>query len=71
VESVQFAFLGTLEQLQTQPGGASLDTSNWVESWVPDSGGAGGDLLPPAAVEIKLQLRDWGEVSRLYALPPL
>ena len=71
VESVQFAFLRTLEELQTQPGSASLDTSNWVDRWVVESGGAAGDLRPPAAVEIRLQLRDWGEVSRLYALPPL
>jgi general secretion pathway protein J len=71
VENIQLAFLGSLEALQTQSGGSALDTSNWVESWVLDTSVPGEPLASPVAVEITLQLRDWGEMRRLYALPPL
>jgi len=72
VESMQVAFLGSLETLETQSGSAALDTTNWVENWVSDGSGIPGTaLVPPAAVEITLQLQGWGEMRRLYALPPL
>jgi len=71
VESMELAFLGSLEGLQVQPGSATLDTRNWVDNWVGDSSVQGVELLPPAAVEIVLQLKGWGEMRRLYALPPL
>jgi len=71
VETLQVAFLGTLEELQTQSGSAALDTRNWAENWVSDGSAPGTALLPPVAVEIRLQLQEWGEMRRLYALPPL
>lgn len=71
VEDMQLAFLGSLEELQVQTGVAALETTNWVESWVPDSNDTGVILAPPVALEIRLQLEDWGEMRRLYALPPL
>jgi len=71
VESLQLAFLGTLEELQTQSGSAALDTRNWAENWVGDGSAPGAVLAPPVAVEIRLQLQEWGEMRRLYALPPL
>lgn len=71
VDDLQLAFLGTLEQVQTQTGSAVLDTSNWVENWVVDTSTPGAILPAPVAVEITLQLDDWGEMRRLYALPPL
>jgi general secretion pathway protein J len=71
VESLQLTFLSSLEALQTQSGKAALDTSNWAESWVSDSSAPEAVLEPPAAVEIRLQLQNWGEMRRLYALPPL
>jgi general secretion pathway protein J len=71
VESLQLAFLGTLEELQTQSGSAALDTRNWAENWVVDGSVPGAVLAPPVAVEIRLQLQEWGEMRRLYALPPL
>ena len=71
VEDLQLTFLGTLEQLETQAGSAALDTTNWVDNWVVDTSTPGAVLPPPFAVEITLQLDDWGEMRRLYALPPL
>jgi len=71
VETLQVAFLGTLEELQTQSGSAALDTRNWAENWVSDGSAPGTALLPPVAVEIRLQLQEWGEMRRLYALSPL
>lgn len=71
VEDLRLAFLGSLETLQTQSGSTTLDTASWVENWVPDSSAPGVGLASPIAVEISLQLQDWGEMRRLYALPPL
>lgn len=71
VESLQLAFLGPTEELQTQTGSPALDTSNWAQNWVRDGSAPEAELLPPVAVEITLQLRGWGEMRRLYALPPL
>lgn len=71
VEDMQLAFLGSLEALQLQPGSAVLDTSSWVTNWVVDVGTPDAELKSPIGVEISLQLEGWGEMRRLYALPPL
>jgi len=71
VEEIRFGFLGSLEQIQVSTRNTTLDTSDWVENWVSDVGAPGGQLPLPVAVEIHLQLSDWGEIRRLYALPPL
>jgi general secretion pathway protein J len=71
VESVQLKFLGAVETLQTQSRSAALDTSDWAENWVLDGSAPLAALQPPAAVEIVVQLQGWGEMRRLYALPPL
>ena len=41
------------------------DFSRGESLFAPDS-----ELVPPLALEIRLQLEDWGEMRRLYALPP-
>ncbi|MEZ5568141.1 MAG: type II secretion system minor pseudopilin GspJ [Halioglobus sp.] len=71
VEYVELAFLPSLAQIQGQPGEFSLDTRNWQENWVGDTSEPGNLPAPPVAVEVRLQLSDWGEMRRLYALPPL
>ena len=71
VEDLQLGFLGSLAQLQVESRGATLDTTDWAENWVLDSSVPGQELAPPVALEISLQLQDWGEIRRLYALPPL
>ncbi|MEZ5573982.1 MAG: type II secretion system minor pseudopilin GspJ [Halioglobus sp.] len=68
VDDFKLLFLGSLEALQTKSGSTAVDTTNWAENWVADSGAS---LPPPVAVEITLQLPLWGEMRRMYALPPL
>ena len=71
VEDLQLSFLGSLDELQVSSRGGNLDTSDWEESWVQDTSVPGQELEPPVAVEISLQLESWGQMRRLYALPPL
>jgi general secretion pathway protein J len=71
VELMELAFLGSLPELQAQGDSVALDTAYWAESWVVDTSTPDVDLAPPVAVEITLQLKDWGAMRRLYELPPL
>lgn len=71
VEDMELAFLDSLSNVQASGRGIVLDTRNWSDSWVQDPLRQGQALPPPLAVEIRLQLSDWGELRRLYALPPL
>jgi len=71
IEYLDLAFLGSLAQLETADDGRSLDTRNWPENWVADISNPDNELQPPVAVELRMQLTDFGEVRRLYELPPL
>lgn len=72
VEFIDITFLGALDALEVERGGTTVDTRNWVDNWVADFGQqAAQDLEPPVALAITLQLADWGEMRRIYALPPL
>jgi general secretion pathway protein J len=71
VDDLRLTFLPTLELLQVQTGGSSIDTTNWQENWVADSGAPDEELAPPVALEMTLMLQDWGEMKRVYTLPPL
>jgi general secretion pathway protein J len=71
VEQFTLGFLGSLSTVETAGGGTTLDTRDWAENWVPDFGDASALLAPPVAVEVRLQLVDWGEMRRVYELPPL
>jgi general secretion pathway protein J len=70
VEFMQLAFLPSLERLNLGPDDEALDTETWDDNWV-RLPGASGDLGLPMALELRLELTDWGELRRLYALPPL
>ena len=71
VDEIQLRFLAGLDQLQVSSRGLNIDTSDWTENWVADTSAPSASLAPPTAVEIMLQLDDWEEIRRLYALPPL
>lgn len=71
VEQLQLLFLDSLQAVEAQRDSIELDTRNWAENWVPDTSAPGQPLAPPLAVEVRLQLSDWGEIRRIYALPPL
>ena len=60
VEYLELAFLGALDAVATADDSVNLDTRNWAESWVVDTSDPGANLAPPVAVEISLQLDDWG-----------
>jgi len=71
VEAMSIAFLSSLNAVETGNDGKTLDTRNWAENWIGDSSVPGTDLPPPVALEIRLELEGWGELTRLYELPPI
>ena len=71
VEYMTVSFLGSLAGADSPTDSVNLETRDWPENWVADTSTPGASLPPPLAVEIRLQLEDWGEMRRLYALPPL
>ena len=71
VEELRVLFLDSFDNARTVGQGTELDTRNWPENWVADTSQPGVMPPPPLAVELRLQLTDWGEMRRIYALPPL
>ncbi len=71
VEELQFFFLGSLQMVDAPRNSTGIDTRNWAENWVRDTSVPDQALAPPLAVEVRLQLADWGEMRRIYVLPPL
>ena len=70
VESIDVRFLTGLDQLEVDRN-SQIDRRYWQENWVPDLSRPDALAEPPLAVEIRLQILDWGELERLYVLPPL
>lgn len=68
VEYLEPVFLRDLADVESEGEGVTLDTRNWLDSWVVDTSGTGPTLTPPVAVEVRLQLGDWGEMRRIYVL---
>lgn len=71
VDYLDLLFLGDLAEARTAGEGIDLETRNWRDSWSADAGAQSNELAPPVALELRLQLQDWGEMRRIYALPPL
>lgn len=71
VEYLDLLFLASLQQVQATGDKLELETRNWADSWIANAGAPGEELPPPVALEFILELDDWGEMRRLYALPPL
>jgi general secretion pathway protein J len=65
VEQLRLEFLGSMNQAR----GTASSTRQWSESWIADSSQPDTVLPPPAALQLTLQLEDWGELRRLYELP--
>ncbi len=70
VESIDVRFLAGLDQLEVNRN-SQIDRRYWQENWIPDLSRPDALVEPPLAVEIRLQMFDWGELERLYVLPPL
>lgn len=71
VDYLELGFLPALGSVQTLSDRVTLDTANWSENWLMNTGTSGATLAPPAAIELRLRLDDLGEIRRLYALPTL
>ncbi|MBA6412909.1 type II secretion system minor pseudopilin GspJ [Parahaliea sp. F7430] len=71
VLDLQLRFLADLGQLQSSSTATEVDTRDWPDSWVANPGEPAAQLAAPLALELRLELADWGEVKRLYVLPPL
>jgi len=71
VEVLELVFLGDLAAAERQGRGLTIDTRGWQASWVADTSAPDIVLLPPVALEVRLELEDIGELRRIYALPPL
>ncbi|AQA19740.1 type II secretion system protein GspJ [Halioglobus japonicus] len=71
VASVSVLFLESEAALQGGVRGTQIETRNWPENWVADPSTPGSLIEPPLALEVRLELEDWGEMRRLYVLPPL
>ncbi len=71
VLDLRLAFLAEVGSLAVSSRGTQVDTRNWPENWVVTPGDPAAELAPPAALEVTLDLNDWGELRRLYVLPPL
>lgn len=70
VESIDVRFLAGLDQLEVNRN-SQIERRYWQENWIPDLSRPDALVEPPLAVEIRLQMFDWGELERLYVLPPL
>ena len=46
-----------------------VDRRFWQENWVADLGFTDKLIDPPAAIEVRVTLSDWGELERLYVMP--
>ncbi len=68
VQEIRIGFLSSLNGVERGNDGKTLDTRNWAENWVIDTSIPGVDLPAPAAIEIRLELEGWGELTRLYEL---
>jgi general secretion pathway protein J len=67
VDDLRLLFLGSFDGAGGT--GINLDTRQWPDNWVVDTSQPDATLQPPAALQIILQLADWGEMKRFYALP--
>ncbi|MFV0278611.1 MAG: type II secretion system minor pseudopilin GspJ [Parahaliea sp.] len=71
VMDMRLLFLGKIDDLNPGSRGTEVDTRAWPENWVANLSQPDQVLPPPVAVEVVLELDDWGELRRLYVLPPL
>ena len=68
VEVFELRFLPSLNALEVDRNQV-IDRRYWQESWVADVGFTDKLIDPPAAIEVRVTLSDWGELERLYVMP--
>jgi general secretion pathway protein J len=70
VERFEVRFLPTVAAMEINRDDV-IDRRNWEDSWVADLSLPDQGLLPPAAVEVTMEVSGLGEVTRLYVLPAI
>lgn len=70
VETLEFRFLAGINELEVDRN-QSIDRRFWQENWVAEVGFTNRLIAPPAAIELRITLQDWGELERLYVMPAL
>ena len=68
VEVFELRFLPSVNALEVDRN-LVIDRRYWQESWVADVGFTDKLIDPPAAIEVRVTLSDWGELERLYVMP--
>lgn len=68
VEVFELRFLPSVNALEVDRNQV-IDRRYWQESWVADVGFTDKLIDPPAAIEVRVTLSDWGELERLYVMP--
>jgi len=70
VEIFEVRFLADTTALSVNQD-STTDRRLWAENWIADISQPGQLAEPPVAAEIRLEIEGWGELERLYVLPPL
>ncbi len=68
VELFELRFLPSINAVEVDRNQV-IDRRLWQENWVADVGFTDKLIEPPAAIEVRVTLRDWGELERLYVMP--
>ena len=68
VEVFELRFLPSVNALEVDRNQV-IDRRFWQENWVADVGFTDKIVDPPAAIEVRVILSDWGELERLYVMP--
>lgn len=68
VESLELRFLASVDMAATGRG-TRIDTGNWAPNWPPRGSGEGA-VAPPAALEVRMELGDLGQLAQLFPLVP-
>ena len=68
VEGFEVRFLPTIKSLEVDRN-QTIDRRFWQENWISEVGFTDKIMDPPAALEVRLSLEDWGELERLYVMP--
>jgi general secretion pathway protein J len=68
VEALELRFLPSISALDVDRN-QSIDRRQWQENWIADVGFTNELIDPPAAIEVRITLEDWGELERLYVMP--
>ncbi len=68
VDRFDILFLPAINLIKSDRNGV-IDRRNWQENWIEDFSQPNYELSPPAAVEIAIEIQDFGEIRRTYVLP--